>query len=195
MPIPFSAGRKLSIISQKEQLIRFRERYYNLAHTLLIIAGDLKDKKDNLIETAETCRIPQGEKSPPPSFHLKDQSSCHIYEKDVPFTTLNISVAASPITDDQAPGEALLMSILGMGESSRLHQGLVAENSTANTASTSSLHMVKGGFHVIRLNFPGENLTKVIDKLIHHLESVTKDGFSIKENSKDKKSIYCFENL
>ena len=170
----------------KEQLIQFRKKYYNLAHTLLIISGDLKDKKDNLIQMAESCHIPQGKKTSPPSFHLKNQSSCHIYEKDVPFTTLNISVEASPLMSDQAPGETLLMSILGMGESSRLHQGLVTENSMANVASTSSLHMTKGGVHVIRLNFPSENLNKIIDKLIHHLQSIAKDGFSTKEIQKIK---------
>ncbi|MCY4524882.1 MAG: pitrilysin family protein, partial [Halobacteriovoraceae bacterium] len=167
----------------RDQLIDFRKKYYNLQNALLIVAGDLTDKKQYL-EVVESCQIPPGPASNFSSFNLKKDSCIEIHEKDVKMSCLTLSIESAPFNTDDAAAENLVWSAIGQGESSRLYQDLVIKNTLANTAGSSSMYMANGGMHMMRISFPPENLKKILNELMILLQKVIEKKIDFKEIKK-----------
>ena len=167
----------------REQLIQFRKKYYNLKNALLIIAGDVDDKKQYL-KIFKDCHIPQGPASKFSQFKLKKELAIEVHKKDVKMSSLTLSIDAAGFNTDQAAAENLVLGVMGQGQSSRMYQDLVVKNTLANTAGTSSLYMANGGVHVIKTTFPPENLKKIIEELTSLLEEIIEEKFTSKEMQK-----------
>lgn len=161
----------------REQLIEFRNEFYNLSNTMLVVAGDLKNK-ETYVKSIEKFQLPHGEKSIIPKFKLKKSSNLDIYENDIRLSQITLTTQAPNADTNQAVAEDLAYCCLGHGETSKLYSELVLDGSLASSASASTMFMRDGGAHFLRLTFPTENASKIYTKLLKVLNSVIKDGFS-----------------
>lgn len=167
------------------QLHFFRNSFYNLQNSILIVAGDMA-QKESLIDTIEKYVLPDGEESSFPTFTLKKNSTLHLHEKEVRMSTLTITSTAPEYSSKEAPSEDLAINCLGFGETSRLYQALVLEKTIANVASASTMFMAKGGAHFIRVIFPHENLNLILKKIKEVIDDVLDKGFEPDEILKIK---------
>lgn len=179
-------GREQTILNfSRDQLIYFRNKFYNLENALLVVAGDLKNK-DELIAQMSKIKLPHGDKSSFGEFKLKPESTINVHDKDIRQATLSISIQAPAYNSEMASAQDLAVNCLAHGETSRLYQALVAQNSTCNGVAGSSMYFANGGAHMLKMNFPAENLPKVLSGLEKSLLEVLNKGYKNEELLKIK---------
>lgn len=164
----------------QEQLIDFRNRYYNLNNAMLVVAGDIKNRK-KADEIIENFKIPEGKTSSFPNFQLKENSTSNVHNKHVNQTTLTLAIQAPSYIDDDAAAEDLAVNCLAYGEISPLYKKLVTENSIVSNVSGSTMFFNKGGIHFIKLAFPTENLKSALKLFQDSLKDIIKRGFNENE--------------
>jgi zinc protease len=193
-------GTEKNILSfSREQLTSFRNAYYNLSNALFVVSGDLKEK-EAIIKKIESYQLPDGGRTTFPAFKLKNSAALDIHQKDSAMVQLSICLQAPPFEDRKAPCEDLAINCLGHGESSQLYQGLVLEESLANTCGSSTMFMNDGGLHYIKIVFPEENLKKILTRLEKLLLTTLKEGLTSEEVQKIKNQyiaskVYDMESL
>lgn len=164
----------------REQLADFRKNFYNLSNALLVVAGNIDDEKEVTKEILK-YQLPDGGSSKFPGFKLNDKPQIEVHHKDVRMATLTLCFEAVPYLDEKAAAEDLAINCFGYGETSRLYQKLVIEETLANNSSASTMFMSHGGAHFIRVTCPTENLEKILKKLEKELKLLQKDGVLPKE--------------
>ncbi len=169
----------------RDQLIEFREKFYNLSNALLVVSGDLS-KKDDMIKNIERFQMPEGEESKFPAFKMKKKPTMEVHNKDVRMAQLTMTIQGPSFANKEAAAEDLSFSCLGHGETSRLYKNLVLENALANSSSCSTMFMSKGGVHFTRVVFPAKNMKKVLARLHKTYKDVTTSGLSDEEINKIK---------
>jgi zinc protease len=169
----------------REQLISFREKYYNLSNSMLIISGDIKNK-EKINSTINSYKIPAGKTSSFPKFSLKEKESINIHSKQVNQTTLTLTVQAPHYTDPKSASEDLAINCLCFGELSPLYKNLVAETNIATGVSGSTMFFNNGGVHFLKLAFPTQNAQKVMDQFEKSLKAVIAKGFTEDEVNRIK---------
>ncbi len=183
----------------REQLNYFRNSFYNLSNTLLIVSGDMSNKEE-YIKTIENYKLPEGPESSFPEFHLKNNASLDIHQKEVGMATLTMVIQAPHYLTHDGASEDLAINCLGFGESSRLYSALVLEKTLANVASASTMFMAKGGAHFVRLVFPHKNMNEVLTKFMTVINETVSKGVKVDEVSKIKNQylsskIYEMESI
>jgi zinc protease len=161
----------------RDQLINFRNKYYNSSNSFLVVAGHIEDK-NKLIEQIESYSLPKGDETKRPALRLKNKPTLEIHHKDVRMCQLTLSIQSPAIDDHNAASEDLAYNTLGIGEASPLYKNLVINKALANSCSASTMFFSQGGVHFMRLNFPAENFKKVIKILNTTLKDVIKNGMS-----------------
>ena len=169
----------------QEQIKNFRQANYNLKNAMFVVAGDLT-QKDQLRELIGRFTLPDGEQSQFPVFALKTSPEVMVHEKPVRQATLNICFQAPDYTSEEASAQDLFLSCLAHGETSRLYQNLVMKNALCNVVSGSTMYFAHQGIHFLRLNFPEENLAKVLAKLHQEMLNLLTHPFSEEEVEKIK---------
>lgn len=169
----------------REQLSTFRKNFYNLKNALLVIAGNLENQKE-LESQIEKFKLPDGMESKFPEFKLKESAQINVHQKDIRMATLTLCIESVPYLHAKSSLEDLALNCLGYGETSRLYQNLVIENTFANNTSASTMFMNNGGVHFIRLTSPAENLKKIYPKLKNEIEKFFTNGVLEKELKKIK---------
>jgi len=159
----------------REQLIEFRNSFYNLSNSLLVVAGDL-NKIDKIKSAIEKYHLPKGPSSKFPPFTLKHISTEELHQKEVRQVVLNICIQAPSYKNISAVKEDLAMCCLGHGESSRLYQELVIKATLTSSVSSSTMFFNDGGIHFIRASFPIENQKKIFEQLEAILASILQKG-------------------
>ena len=203
----FSGGYKHQILGTekniksftRDQIVRFRKKYYNKENALFVVAGDLKNRK-KITTLIDKFSLPSGQKSVFSPFELKSKKQFSGHLKEVGNTTLQICFEASNYDSKEAVAEELALSLLGHGESSYLGRKLVYETSVANAVHTSPLYMAKNGIYFLRLNFPTENLSQVLKNLEEELKLILKKGIKAEDIEKAKfqgrtSKIYDLETI
>lgn len=179
-------GREDTILNfSQEQIKSFRENFYNLENALLVVAGDLKEK-DKLQEKIKSFRLPHGQKSEFGEFLIKKKESVNIHEKDIRQATLTVCLQAPEYLNEKAAGQDLAINCLAHGETSRFYQELVAKTSLCNGVAGSTMYFANGGVHMLKMNFPVENLPKISKIFLTTLNNALKDGFKAEELTKIK---------
>lgn len=183
----------------REQLHFFRNSFYNLSNTLLIVSGDMTNKEE-FIRTIENYKLPEGPEGSFPEFHLKNHATVDIHQKEVGMATLTMVIPAPYYLTHDGASEDLAMNCLGFGESSRLYSALVLEKTLANVASASTMFMAKGGAHFIRLVFPHKNMNEVLAKFMSVINEAVSKGVKVDEVTKIKNQylsskIYEMESI
>ncbi len=169
----------------REQLHSFRNNFYNLSNSLLIVAGDVSEKA-NLEKLIEQYQLPKGPESSFPEFQLKKLPSLDIHQKEVGMCTMTMVIEAPHYQDKEAASEDLAINCLGFGETSRLYDALVLDKALANVASASTMFMAKGGAHFIRFVFPHKNMKEVLLKFQETIEYAIEKGIAVDEVQKIK---------
>ncbi len=167
------------------QIKGFRENFYNLENAMLVVAGDLKEKTA-LENKIRSFRLPHGKKSSFGTFKLKNEPTINVHEKDIRQATITLCFQAPKYNDDKAAAQDLAINCLAHGETSRFYQALVAKTSLCNGIAGSSMYFADGGAHMLKMNFPVENLSKVSKVFMDTLKGAMKDGFEPHELQKIK---------
>lgn len=179
-------GREDTILNfSREQIRSFRESFYNLENAMLVVAGDLKDRPE-LERKIRSFNMPHGKKSSFGPFVLKKAETINVHEKDIRQATLTLCFQAPKYNDQEAAAEDLAVNCLAHGETSRLYQALVAKSSLCNGVAGSSMYFADGGAHMLKMNFPVENLPKIRKAFMETLQSAIKEGFEPRELQKIK---------
>lgn len=161
----------------REQLIEFRNKFYNLENALLIVAGNLK-KKDKIVKLLNTFQLPHGSHSKFSKFKLKNKSTTTVHEKSVNQATLTMAIQSPDYTHVDSPAEDLAVNCLAFGDISPLYKDLVAKDSMASGVNGSTMFFSNGGCHFIRFACPVENIEKVMTQFPKTLKKVFTKGFS-----------------
>ncbi len=179
-------GREETILNfSQEQLKDFRTKFYNLENALLVVAGDLKDREE-LEKKISSFRLPHGEKSSFETFKLKDKPTINVHDKDIRQATLTLCFQSPDYSDAKAAAEDLAINCLAHGETSRFYQALVAKTSLCNGIAGSTMYFANGGTHMIKMNFPIENLIKVSKLFTSTILEAIRKGFKPEELTKIK---------
>src|SRR5690606_19271118 len=114
----------------REQLMNFREKYYNLSNAMLVVSGDLqnRDKTEKIISS---FKLPDGEPSRFPRFNLKKSASINIHHKDVRQAMLTFAIPAPEYLAYDAAAQDLAINCLAYGEMSPFYKALVTDSSIA----------------------------------------------------------------
>ncbi len=179
-------GREDTILNfSQEQIKHFRENNYNLENALLVVAGDLK-QIENLKLKIGSFKLPHGKKSDFGLFKLKHRETINVHDKDIRQATLTLCIQSPGYSDDDAPAQDLAVNCLAHGETSRFYQALVAKTSICNGIAGSTMYFANGGVHMIKMNFPVENLSKITKIFMDVLTEAVQEGFLPDELNKIK---------
>jgi zinc protease len=179
-------GREDTILNfSPEQIKHFRESFYNLENALLVVAGDLKNR-EALEEKIRSFQLPHGKKSEFGKFTLKEKETINVHDKDIRQATLTMCFQAPDYSNEKAAAQDLAINCLAHGETSRFYQALVAKTSLCNGVAGSTMYFADGGTHMIKMNFPVENLAKVSKAFMATLQEAVTKGFRPEEVNKIK---------
>jgi zinc protease len=179
-------GRQDTILNfSSQQIRRFREDFYNLENALLVVAGDLKER-DALEEKIRSFRLPHGQKSSFEPFKVKARDTINVHHKEIRQATLTLCLQAPKYASEKAAAQDLAINCLAHGETSRFYQALVAKTSLCNGVAGSSMYFADGGVHMLRMNFPVENLKKISGLFLQVLKEAIAEGFEPRELNKIK---------
>lgn len=179
-------GREDTILNFSPKQIReFRESFYNLENALLVVAGDLKDR-EALEAKIKSFRLPHGKKSDFGPFELKNKPTVNVHEKDIRQATLTMCFQSPDYSHEKAAGQDLAINCLAHGETSRFYQALVAKTSLCNGVAGSTMYFANGGTHMVKMNFPVENLSKITKLFMGTITEAVQKGFKPEELAKIK---------
>lgn len=179
-------GREDTILNfSSKQLKSFRGDFYNLENALLVVAGDLKDR-EALENKISSYKLPNGKKSDFGPFELKTKSTINVHEKDIRQATLTLCIQSPEYSSDKAAAQDLAINCLAHGETSRFYQALVAKTSLCNGIAGSTMYFADGGTHMLKMNFPVENLPKISKLFMDTILEVVTKGFKPEELNKIK---------
>ena len=179
-------GREDTILNfTQEQIKTFRESFYNLENAMLIVAGDLKER-EQLEKKIRSFRLPHGKKSEFEDFKIRAKESVNIHDKDIRQATLTICLQSPDYMNEKAAGQDLAINCLAHGETSRFYQALVAKTSLCNGIAGSTMYFAHGGTHMLKMNFPVENLPKISKLFMQTLSDALTNGFKQEELTKIK---------
>jgi zinc protease len=171
-------GTEKSIKSfSRQQLTQFRNEFYNKENSMLIIAGNLNDKK-KILKKLEGYSLPSGKKSEFAKFQLKSKPGISIHEKSVNQATLILTIQSPQYSDEKSPIEDLAVNCLGYGDLSPLYKDMIADSSIGTSVSGSTMFFSKGGCHFIKAAFPVENFDKALNQFKKTIINTFKTGFS-----------------
>lgn len=130
-----------------DELMRFWETYYVPNNATLVVVGDVK--ADEVLNLAEKyfAWIPRGEDPPRPQPEpdQNEPREITISEPKGPLTLTGIVYRAAPMTSPDDAAIDVLGTILGGGESSRLHKELVKDKEISIGAFSAPLGLEQAG--------------------------------------------------
>lgn len=171
----------------RRQVVSFRRSFYNARNAFLVVAGDLGGgRRRSLARLAGSFRFPSGRTARFPTFRLRRRPAVDVHAKDVANVDVHLCVESGEWEGRDAPAEVLGMDCLGLGDSSRLHRGLVVEAPLASSASASTMFMRRGGVHFVRASVPPGSLDGTLRALADLLAGTAREGFSGSEVDKVK---------
>lgn len=177
-------GREETIKSfSRDQLTHFRSSFYNKENSLLVVAGDMKEKR-KFISTITNYRLPSGSVSKFPKFELQKSPIIDVHDKDTKMALIHMVVQAPAYTESVSVNEDLALNCLGHGESSRLYKELIINKGMANTCGTSTMFMNNGGVHFIKIVCEPKLIPNILKNTSQIINKAMKEGFSKEEIQK-----------
>lgn len=169
----------------RNQLLKFRKNFYNTSNSMLILAGDIKNKS-TLLNEIKKFKLPKGPKSEFKKFKLKSKPQLKIHNKEVRMATITMTIEAQLYESKAGAIEDLALNALGYGESSLLYKDLVLKESICNASSASTMFLSQGGTHFIRFSCPVENLNKAFKEFESIIKETINKGLTERDIQKIK---------
>lgn len=177
----------------RDQLIKFRNNFYNLKNAMLVVAGDLSNQNE-LEDVINKYNLPDGPHSEFPKFNLKAKSKVSGHHKDVRQSSITFTIKAPEYNAENVTHEDLALNCLAYGEMSPLYKHLVTETSIASSVSASTMYFSHGGIHFLKVVFPQENFSKVLKGTKKVLKEILKN--KVREKDIDRlKSQYVASKI
>ncbi|MDA8792559.1 insulinase family protein [Bacteriovoracaceae bacterium] len=171
---PILGGLKTIKSFSQDQLKKFRNQYYSLSNSFLLIAGDCENKA-KIEKKISEYKFPKGQPSEIKPFIMKKKPTIKIIKKDVKQATLMIGFQGHHLEHLNAPAEELAMNCLFTGETSPFYNSLVVDKTIATSIAGSSMYFNHGGIHFIKINCPIEKLDECLTAFNDLLKTNLKD--------------------
>jgi zinc protease len=130
-----------------DELMRFWETYYIPNNATLVVVGDVKADEVHKLADKYFGWIPRGEDPPRPADEpdQNEPRKITISESKGPLTLAGIIYRGAPMADPDNAALQVLCTVLGGGESSRLHMDLVKDKECAIFAAAAPLALEQAG--------------------------------------------------
>jgi len=139
------------------ELRAFWNRYYTPNNATLVIAGAVKHEEAQVLANRYLGWIPRGPEPPRVTVRepLPAQRREIVFKQDiVPAPRVGIAYRALSMQDEERPSFEVLMNILSNGESSRIHDCLVARKKLATGLDTNDLPLEQDGIYSVTALLP-----------------------------------------
>lgn len=164
----------------REQLVSFRNEFYNTGSAFFVVAGDLKNK-EKIENVINQFQLPIGEAPKKAKFGLKKASKINSHKKATNQLSFNLTIEAPDYLGKLSPIEDLALNCLTFGDISPLYKELVLKDSIASSVSGSTMFFNSKGVHFLKSSMPPENFKQFISRFENEIIRVLKKGFSIEE--------------
>jgi zinc protease len=176
-----------------DDLVRHYKTFYTPNNAVLVIAGDVK--REAILPEVETLfgKIPRG---PDPPRHVTVEprqlgERRIVVKREAQLPLIFVVYHVPNLTHPDNFALDVLASVLGSGESSRLHQRIVYEQRLANYASAdySSMHRQP---HLFGLNggpLPGKSVEELEQALYAEVERIKREPITDRELQKAKNQV------
>ena len=177
----------------REDLVRYFRAHYAPNNAILIVAGDVK--KDALLPKIQELfgKIPRGPEMPKVlTVEPKQLGERRVYvKKDAELPVFSAVYHVPNLTHADSFALDVLAYVLGGGQSSRLHQGVVYEKQLASYAAAdySGLHVDPHLFGLSAGPLPGKTAEEVEQAMYAEVERVQREPVSERELQKAKNQI------
>jgi zinc protease len=177
---------------QRRDLVDYFRTYYAPNNCILVLTGDFDSRQALEKIVSHFGRIPA--QTPPPTPVNSEPEQRGLRRAAVRFPAQNVTLVAgfkaAKVQDPDATVLDLLASILGKGESSRLHQSLVYEKQIALNASASFPdHLEPGLFEVVVEMKPGKSAELAERAMDEVLDQLRQNGPTERELRKAKNQL------
>ncbi len=174
-------GSKKTVSSfTREDIIKFREKYYTAKNTVIVFAGNVDEKKaEELVERYVEGKLPSGK------INL-DKPSCNVVfsknavKKDIEQVHLALAFKGERF-DENTELISIASSVLGGGMSSRLFQRIREELGLCYTVYSYPSAYLNVGSHVIYAGLNPNEVNKAYNEIMKVLEAFQRDGITERE--------------
>ncbi len=171
----------------RQGLERFFRTYYAPNNITMIFSGDVTPEEIYLLADQYFSPIPRQHPPPPITITEPPQRGERrfVIEKDARAPLLHVAFHGGAADDDDALPRALLLSILGEGDSSRLHRVLVEEEGLAVSVGVYDSAGFDDGLVYFYLTLPPDgDIAAAEARLLEELERAAAEGISDAELEK-----------
>ena len=176
---------------KREDLLKFVNHFYTPKNMILIVVGNISEKKLFSLINRYFIDLPQRKlkivKFPEETYTNKP--TLVWVKRPVKEGYFAFSLPCASFRDEDTPFLDLLAEILGGGESSRLYLKLKRELNLVKTISASTFTPYGPGLFEIYGTADPQNFKKIIEEVIKELEMIKQFGVSVEELEKAKTQI------
>lgn len=174
-------GTKKTVSSfTRDDIIKFREKYYTANNTVIVFAGNVDEKKaEELVERYVEGKLPSGKID-------LDKPSCNVVfsekavKKDIEQVHLALAFKGERF-DENTELISIASSVLGGGMSSRLFQRIREELGLCYTVYSYPSAYLNVGSHVIYAGLNPNEVNKAYNEIMKVLEDFQRDGITERE--------------
>lgn len=170
----------------RSQLISFFEKYYGTENALLVVAGDLTNREDELSNYISKFKIKKSQKTSFNEFLMSQRPSLSIHEKDTEQGQILLTYQGLKYNELSSIREDLAINTLGNGEMSRLYKQLVTKTTLATSCNFSTMYLEEGSAHILKVTFPLNKTQNVLKEVYKTLKDVVNTPFTEQEISRIK---------
>jgi len=188
------AGTEKNVLSfQREDILKFRDRFYQPQNMTIVVAGDIDEKIKEFVE--EHFGVRKNSKTDKTSINhfafgsAKKEDRLVVKEKDTDQAQLMIGFPAFEYGNPKGTTLSVLNSILGGSMSSRLFMQIREKRGLAYMVRSGQEKFIDTGYSYIRVGLDSKNINKTIQIIEKELEKLRTKGVSSRE-LRDAKTRY-----
>ncbi len=177
----------------RTQMLEFKEKWYSPKNMTIVLAGNITDEAQGLIEKYFDRAVPKGPVRPkktPAAFGLaKKQDRIRIDYREIEQVQLMMGFPGIVRNSKKTGVEGILDTILGDSMSSRLFIRIRERNGLAYSVSTGYSNSTDIGYFYISMGLDPKNVKKAITMVLEELEKIATKGITPRELNDAKMQI------
>ncbi len=175
----------------REDILNYFKNYYVTPNMVIVIVGDFDEQRakeliEKQFEGYTPSHLPSLQKIQVKS---EEKDRLEIIEKNIKESYLALSYHIPSITHSDIPALEVAATILGEGDSSRLHENLKNKKGLVTTISTHSFTPKEDGLFVVMSTFNGRGYEAIVKAIEEEIERLSVDGPSKWEMEKARNII------